>query len=231
MTSNRVFKIFYEGYSKKQWGKYYEGILEESPDIILGRCSVRRNSCDCRYFTDEFQGVPLHGYTNMFNNMLRSNKIKVLLKTSAKEVLQDNFKADRIIYTGSIDEWYNYRFGKLEYRGMRFDFETYDRRVCSPYPVINYPDEEASFTRTVEFKHITGQEHDKTTVMTEFPCDDSEDKHYPIYDSRNLSLVAKYKKLMKSDKRVASGKLTFMGRLGSYSYLNMDQCVHTAMYV
>jgi UDP-galactopyranose mutase len=180
-----------------------------------------RTNRDDRYFTDTYQVMPLHGYTRMFERMLKHPNIMVLLNADYREVRQMIPHAE-VIYTGPIDEFFDYRFGRLPYRSLEFKFETRNVAVAQPGPVINYPNENA-YTRVTEFKYLTGQEHSKTTVVFEFPKSDG-DPYYPVPRAENQQMYRKYQALADETDAVH-----FLGRLGTYKYYNMDQCVGQAL--
>ncbi|HTF16473.1 MAG TPA: UDP-galactopyranose mutase [Chryseolinea sp.] len=210
-----LYNKFYRNYTTKQWGMSPTQ-LEGS---VTSRIPVRSNNDD-RYFTDTFQGVPESGYTSMFEEMISSNKIAVALRTDYKTIV-DSVSFKKMIYTGSIDYYFDYRFGALPYRSLQFEHQTLDMEYFQAYQQINYPNDFA-FTRIVEWKHATGQQHRKTTITKEYPCphDTSNDKLYPILTKENLQVLAKYK--------VEAAKLKnvqFCGRLAEYTYYNMDQVV------
>src|SRR5262249_43134960 len=180
-----------------------------------------RTNCDDRYFTDTYQVMPLHGYTRLFERMLSHPNVKVLLNADYREVEQMIPHAE-VIFTGPVDEFFDYRFGRLPYRSLDFKFETLNTELAQEVAVINYPNENA-FTRVTEFKHLTGQKHPKTTLVYEFPRGDG-DPYYPIPRAENQQMYRKYQALANQTPGV-----TFLGRLGTYKYYNMDQCVAQAL--
>ena len=207
-----LYQKFFRNYTRKQWG------LDpaELDAQVAGRLPVRTNR-DRRYFTDCYQAMPKHGYTRMFENMLDHPRIKVLLQTDYREVMNAvGFK--ELIYSGPIDEFFDYRFGKLPYRSLTFKHETLTMERFQPVAVVNYPNEYA-FTRITEFKHMTGQKHEKTSIVYEYPQDDGE-PYYPVPRKENAERYARYQQLAREMPRVH-----FVGRLGTYRYYNMDQIV------
>jgi UDP-galactopyranose mutase len=216
-VGRELYEKFFKGYTIKQWD------LDpcELSASVAARIPVRTNR-DSRYFTDTYQAMPLHGYTNMFKNMLNHPNIKVMLNCDFKEVI-DSVQYDKIIYTGCIDEYFDYRYGKLPYRSLNFTFETFDSEVVQPVGTVNYPNEHL-YTRTTEFKYLTGQKHHKSTIVYEYPTP-SGDPYYPIPKPENNELYNKYHKLALS----LEPKVYFLGRLGSYKYYNMDQVVAQAL--
>jgi UDP-galactopyranose mutase len=207
-----LYLKFFRGYTRKQWGLD----PSELDASVIARVPVRTNRDD-RYFTDAFQAMPLHGYTRMFESMLDHQNIKILLNTDYREIV-DEVRFREMIYTGPIDEFFDYRFGKLPYRSLKFSHETIPTEVYQEAPVVNFPNEHA-YTRITEFKYLTGQSHPKTSIVTEFPCADG-DPYYPVPRKQNASLYAQYKGLADSTSGVH-----FVGRLATYKYYNMDQVV------
>ena len=158
----------------------------------------------------------------MFENMLDHDNIDILLDAEFSEVRKEHVSA-HTIFTGPIDEYYQHSFGALPYRSLQFKHETYDRRRVQPVGVVNYPSEEIPYTRITEYKHLTGQVHPKTSVSYEFACAEG-DPYYPIPRPENQALFKRYEQLAK-----ASPNVTFVGRLGTYKYYNMDQVVGQAL--
>jgi UDP-galactopyranose mutase len=165
--------------------------------------------------------MPRHGYTRMFERMLAHPNIKILLNADYREV-EDAIPHREVIFTGPVDEFFDYRFGRLPYRSLDFTFETLNVPVAQPGPVINYPNENA-YTRVTEFKYLTGQEHPKTTVVYEY-AKSTGDPYYPVPRPENLALYKKYEELAG-----ATSGVHFLGRLGTYKYYNMDQVVAQAL--
>ena len=187
---------------------------------VTARVPVRTNR-DNRYFTDLYQAMPLHGYTRMFEKMLDHPNIKIMLNTDYREI-QDVLSYRHLIYTGPIDEFFDFRFGKLPYRSLHFKHETMNKPVFQPEAVVNYPNEHP-YTRVTEFKYLTGQEHPKTSVVYEYP-QASGDPYYPVPRPENNEMYKKYKTLADA----ATG-VHFVGRLATYKYYNMDQVTAQAL--
>jgi UDP-galactopyranose mutase len=168
--------------------------------------------------------VPLHGYTKMFEKMLDNPLITVRTGVDFAE-LQDKADeiADQIIYTGPIDEYFDFRFGKLPYRSLKFDHQTLDEEQHQPVAVVNYPDPKVPYTRISEYKHLTGQDSRVTTITYEYPSAEG-DPYYPIPRAENQALYKKYEALAD-----AAQNVTFVGRLATYRYYNMDQIVGQAL--
>jgi UDP-galactopyranose mutase len=211
-VGRELYMKLFRNYTRKQWG-LDPSQLDAS---VAGRVPARLNRDD-RYFTDTYQAMPLHGYTAMFEAMLDHPNIKVLLQTDYRE-LDGAIPYHQLVYTGPVDEFFDFRHGKLPYRSIEFTFETHDQEVFQPAPVVNYPNQHA-YTRCTEFKYLTGQVHPKTTVVYEVPCDDG-DPYYPVPRPENAELYASYKALADATRDVE-----FVGRLATYRYYNMDQVV------
>jgi UDP-galactopyranose mutase len=214
-----LYETFFRGYTRKQWGLD----PSELDASVTARVPTRTNRDD-RYFTDWFQAMPLHGYTRMFERMLVRPGIKILLNTDYREI-EDVIPYRRMIFTGPVDEYFDCCFGKLPYRSLEFEFETYDEPVHQAAPVVNYPSEDVPYTRCTEFKYLSGQEHPKTTVVRERSRAEG-DPYYPVPRPENAELYKKYKRLAEETPDV-----TFVGRLATYKYYNMDQVVAQALSV
>jgi UDP-galactopyranose mutase len=211
-----LYEKFFRNYTRKQWGMD----PSELDACVTARVPVRTN-CDDRYFTDTYQVMPKHGYTRMFERMLNHPNIKILLNADYRDV-EGTIPHTEVIFTGPVDEYFDYRFGKLPYRSLEFRFETRDVPVAQPAPVINYPNDYA-YTRVTEFKYLSGQEHPKTTLVYEYAKAEG-DPYYPVPTPENAALYRRYQELA----GVTSG-VHFLGRLGTYKYYNMDQVVAQAL--
>jgi UDP-galactopyranose mutase len=213
-----LYEKFFRGYTRKQWG------LDPSQldAMVTARVPVRTNRDD-RYFTDSYQAMPKRGYTRLFENMLDHTNIKVLLNCDYREV-QSFVPYRKLIFTGPVDEYFGYRYGKLPYRSLQFRHETLPERVHQPAPVVNFPNEHP-YTRVTEFKYLTGQEHEKTSLVYEYPTDEG-DPYYPVPRPENAEIYKKYQALAESTEDVH-----FVGRLATYKYYNMDQVVAQALSV
>ncbi len=211
-----LYEKFFRGYTRKQWGLD----PSELDAQVTARLPVRHNRDD-RYFTDSYQAMPMRGYTHMFENMLDHPNIKVMLNTDFQEVCKHiNYGA--LIYSGPIDEFFEYRYGALPYRSLEFRHETHHTAVYQSAPVVNYPNEYA-YTRVTEFKYLTGQDHAATSIVFEYPRSEGE-PYYPIPRPVNAELYRRYQGLAEQRPDVY-----FVGRLGTYRYYNMDQVVAQAM--
>jgi len=215
-VGEEVYDLFVKHYTKKQWGVY----PEELDAQVLRRIPVRYNR-DTRYFDDPWQGIPSHGYFRIFERMTDSPNIHLLLQTDYKEIL-NTITYDKLIYTGPIDYFFDYRFGKLPYRSMRFEFETLDMEQFQAASVVNYP-RDNDFTRITEYKHFYFQKNPKTTIGYEFSQSEG-DPYYPIPREANRRLYEKYEAVAKQLKNTY-----FIGRLAQYRYINMDQAVNCAL--
>lgn len=217
-VGRELYEKFFRNYTRKQWG------LDPSQldAMVTARVPVRTNRDD-RYFSDTYQAMPLHGYTRMFENMLDHDNIKILLNCDYREVA-DVIPYEKMIYTGPVDEFFNYRFGKLPYRSLKFDFQTFHQEWVQPVAVVNYPNEHL-YTRSTEFKHLTGQEHSKSTLVYEYPQSEG-DPYYPVPRPENAEIYKRYQELAESRPDVH-----FVGRLATYKYYNMDQVVAQALSV
>ncbi|HOJ78738.1 MAG TPA: UDP-galactopyranose mutase [Bacillota bacterium] len=213
---NELYELFFKEYTRKQWGLDAEMLDPE----VTARIPIRYNRDD-RYFEDRYQGMPRFGYTRMITNMLDHPQIHVMLNADFAFV-KDKLDYDRIIYTGPIDAFFDYKHGKLPYRSLEFQFETLDCNYYQTVATVNYPND-YDFTRITEFKHMTGQVHPKTAIVREYPCAAGE-PYYPIPKAENKALYAKY-----HEEAETQENLYFTGRLGLYQYLNMDVVVKEAM--
>jgi UDP-galactopyranose mutase len=207
-----LYEKFFKNYTRKQWD-LDPSALDAS---VAARIPTRANR-DNRYFTDTYQAMPLYGYMRMFENMLNHPNIKIMLNADYKEV-KDIVPYRNLIFTGPIDYYFDYCYGKLPYRSIEFKFETFETEVFQSTGTINYPNEHL-YTRVTEFKYLTGQKHPKTTVVYEFPSDEG-DPYYPVPRPENAELYKKYEKLAAQCQNTY-----FTGRLATYKYYNMDQVV------
>lgn len=212
-----LYETFFRGYTRKHWG------LDPSElDKSVTSRVPTRTTTDDRYFTDTFQIMPRDGYTKLFEAMLDHPNITLMLGTDFEQV-RDTVPHGHLIYTGPIDEYFGYRLGKLPYRSLKFRHETLDQETFQPVGVVNYPSETVAHTRITEYKHLTGQRHSKTSITYEYPSAQG-DPYYPIPRPENAELYRRYRAL--ADRTPG---ITFLGRLGSYRYYNMDQVVGQAL--
>lgn len=230
---NKIFK----NYTIKQWGVKPEDIdpeVTERVPILISK--------DNRYFTDKYQAVPKYGYSKIFQNMLNNKNIKLLLNTNFTEIIKINFEnkkiylfnnefKGKIIFTGMIDELFNYKFGNLPYRSLNLKFETLDKPFFQEVATVNYPNN-YNFTRITEFKHIHSISIDiknssKTTILKEFPVDFIKEKNNPYYPIFTKTNKEKYLKYVEYSKQFEN--IILLGRLAEYKYYNMDQIIKHAL--
>jgi len=215
-----IYKNVFLNYNQKQWGFK----PEELDKSVASRVPVYISK-DNRYFTDVYQGIPLHGYTAMFQKMLSHKNIHILLNTDYKDILEI-IKFDKMIYTGPIDYFMDYQFGKLPYRSLNFENRTYDLEYFQEVAQVNYPNN-FDYTRITEFKYLSGQQLPKTSVAYEFPkpyIQGQNEPYYPVPKAENNDLFQRY--LYKCQKLKS---VHFLGRLADYKYYNMDQIVARAL--
>jgi UDP-galactopyranose mutase len=215
-VGRELYEKFFRGYTRKQWGLD----PSELDASVAGRVPVRTNRDD-RYFTDHYQALPLHGYTRMFENLLDHPNIRVMLNTDYRDVI-GHISYREMIYTGPVDAFFDHRFGALPYRSLEFVHETHERERFQPVGTVNYPNEHL-FTRITEFKHLTGQQHAKTSIVYEYPRAEG-DPYYPVPQPANHALYQQYHQLAEQTPGVH-----FCGRLATYRYYNMDQVVAQAL--
>ncbi|ATS67748.1 UDP-galactopyranose mutase [Xanthomonas citri] len=216
-VGRELYETFFRGYTRKQWG-LDPSQLDKS---VTSRVPTRTNDDD-RYFTDTFQQMPLHGYTRMFERMLDHPNIKVMLNTDYREIC-DELEYDQLVYSGPVDEYFDYCYGKLPYRSLRFEHSKLDQEHFQAVATVNYPDEAVAYTRITEYKHLTGQQHPSTSITREYPSAEG-DPYYPIPRAENAELYRRYERLA-----AETPKVTFLGRLGTYKYYNMDQVLGQAL--
>jgi UDP-galactopyranose mutase len=216
-VGRELYELFFRGYTRKQWG-LDPSQLDKS---VTARIPTRTNTDD-RYFTDSFQAMPKDGYTAMFERMLDHPLIEVRTGVEFRDV-RDAVDADHIIFTGRIDEYFDYRFGHLPYRSLKFDHRTLEQERYQPVGTVNYPSPDVPYTRISEYKHLTGQEAPVTTITYEYPSAEG-DPYYPIPREENQELFKRYEALADETEGV-----TFVGRLATYRYYNMDQIVGQAL--
>lgn len=211
-----LYAAFFRDYTTKQWGMAPSRL----PRSVTARVPTRA-SHDDRYFTDTFQMMPDRGYTAMFEAILDHPLIEVRLGVDFAD-LRDSGIFRRMVYTGPIDEFFAWRLGRLPYRSLRFEHRTLDQEWLQPVGVVNYPGTEP-YTRVTEYKHLTGQTHAATSVTWEYPSAEG-DPFYPIPEAQNQELYRQYRALADTLPDV-----WFVGRLGTYQYMNMDQVVAQAL--
>ncbi|MCS7053169.1 MAG: UDP-galactopyranose mutase, partial [Ignavibacterium sp.] len=212
-----LFQKFFRYYTKKQWN------LEprELAPTVCGRIPIRTND-DCRYFADKYQFMPKYGYTKMFEKILDHKNIEIVLNTDYKTIISD-IEYDKMIYTGPIDYFFDYKYGKLSYRSIRFEFKNFNVRSFQPSSVVNYVEPDVPYTRVTEYKKITSQESESTTVSFEYSIVDGE-PYYPILTDSNLELLKKY-----NNEAMKLNNLILCGRLAEFKYYDMHQVVARAL--
>jgi UDP-galactopyranose mutase len=225
-----IYEKVFLNYTKKQWGI----IPEELDPSVTERVPIYI-SRDDKFFNDIYQGLPINGYYKMFEKMVENPNIKIILKTNFNEVIKlvDNEifflgrKFDgKLIFTGQIDELFNYEYDELPYRSLKFEFESFDKEYYQEVGIVNYPNNQ-DYTRITEFKHFTNQENQKTCIVKEYPkpyCRETDIPYYPIPNIEYHNLYLKY--LKKSEK---IKDLILVGRLAEYKYYNMDTVVMEAL--
>lgn len=218
-VGRELYETFFRGYTRKQWG------LDPSQlDAgVCGRVPTRTDDDD-RYFSDRFQAMPADGFTAMIARMLSNPRIEIATSTSFSAIAEC-VQYKHLIYTGPIDEYFAYIYGKLPYRSLRFEFETVASEWMQAAGCVNEPAAEIPYTRTTEYKHLTGQAHAKTILSREYPSATGE-PYYPIPRPDNKALYDRYRLLAAREPSV-----TFVGRLAEYRYYNMDQAVASALAV
>lgn len=230
LVGRTIYEKLVKGYTEKQWGKR----AEELPSFIIKRLPVRF-IYDNNYFNDIYQGIPMGGYTQIIEKMLEG--IEVRLNSDFFDDRQNLEKiAKKIIFTGPIDKYYNYRFGELEYRSLRFETEILDMENYQGNAVVNYTEYEVPYTRIIEHKHFEygaslgkvaeGTAKEKTVITREYPDKwvQGKEPYYTMNDEKNTELYAKYKELADKD-----GNVIFGGRLGQYKYFDMDKVIVEAL--
>ena len=216
-----VYTKLVKGYTEKQWGKR----ATELPSFIIKRLPVRF-TYDNNYFNDDYQGIPVEGYTKMIERMLDGVEVKLeedFLKN--REAFME--QADKIVYTGMIDEYYNYCYGELEYRSLNFETEVLEGvENYQGNAVVNYTEYEVPYTRIIEHKHFTYGTQPDTVITREYPktWSKGDEPYYPMNDEKNLSLYEKYTELAAKE-----GNVIFGGRLGMYKYYDMDDTIEAAL--
>lgn len=220
LVGTDIYQKLIKGYTEKQWGRS----CKELPGFIIKRIPLRF-TFDNNYFNDKYQGIPLGGYTKMVERMIEGADI--LLNTDFASFNQKYpHIADKIIYTGAIDSYFNYSLGRLNYRTVTFENELLDQKDYQGNAVINYTEREVPYTRIIEHKYFDFHDQDKTYISKEYPSEFNEGKepYYPINDEVNMSLYQAYLELAKNEKNVF-----FKGRLGEYKYYDMDDVILSAL--
>lgn len=215
-----VYTRLVKGYTEKQWGKR----ATELPAFIIKRLPVRF-TYDNNYFNDDYQGIPIGGYTKMVEKMLEGTEVR-LNENFLEKKQEYRDLAETVVYTGMIDEYFDYCFGELEYRSLRFETEVLDEENFQGNAVVNYTEYEVPYTRIIEHKHFEYGRQPKTVITREYPKNwtKGDEPYYPMNDERNAALYAKYRELAEQE-----GHVLFGGRLGQYKYYDMDDTVEAAL--
>ncbi len=220
LVGTDVYTRLVKGYTEKQWGRR----AAELPAFIIKRLPVRF-TYDNNYFNDNYQGIPIGGYTGMIERMLEGTEVRLQENFLEKrEYYQD--MAETIIYTGMIDEYFDYCFGELEYRSLRFETEVLEEENYQGNAVVNYTEYEIPYTRIIEHKHFEYGTQPKTVITREYPQSwhKGDEPYYPMNDEKNIRLYEKYRELA-----CREGNVIFGGRLGQYKYYDMDDTVEAAL--
>ncbi len=215
-----IYTKLIKGYTEKQWGRS----CSELPSFIIKRLPVRY-IYDNNYFNDLYQGIPIGGYNVLTDKLF--NGCEVLLNTDYNQDREKyNAMADKVLYTGTLDSLYDYKFGKLEYRSLKFETEVLNEENHQGVAVVNYTESEIPYTRIIEHKHFENTQSEKTVITREYPADWQEgmEPYYPVNDQKNSQLFLKYKALADAD-----SNMLFGGRLAEYKYYDMDKVIASAL--
>lgn len=222
LVGKDIYQRLIKGYTEKQWGRN----AAELPDFIIKRLPVRF-TYDNNYFDDKYQGIPYGGYNVIIEKMLEGIDIELNIDFfNNRDMLMK--LADKVVFTGMIDEFFNYKFGNLEYRSLSFQNEILDIENYQGNAVVNYTDREIPYTRIIEHKHFEFGKQNKTVITKEFPAEwnKGEEPYYPVNNEKNTELFKKYKKLAEEEKNVILG-----GRLADYKYYDMHQVIEGALTI
>lgn len=219
LVGKDIYETLIKHYTEKQWGRK----ATELPAFIIKRLPVRF-TYDNNYFSDKYQGIPVGGYNKIIDGLLDGIEVRLDTDFKARAELAD--LAEKLVYTGKIDEYYDYRFGELDYRSLRFEVEIMDIPNYQGNAVVNYTDAETPYTRIYEHKHFEFGNQEKTVISREYPVKyaPGEEPYYPVNDTENMKRLAKYQELAKSENTVIFG-----GRLGEYRYYDMHQVIASAL--
>lgn len=220
MVGRDIYEILIKGYTEKQWGRS----CTELPAFIIKRLPVRF-TFDNNYFKDKYQGIPIGGYNRLIDGLLEG--IDTRTGVNYFDGRSDwNAMAEQVVFTGRIDEYYDYRFGKLNYRSLRFEHETLEKPNYQGNAVVNYTERDIPFTRIIEHKHFEFGTQKKTVITREYPqeWDENKEPYYPVNDDKNSAIYKQYKKLAASETDVIFG-----GRLAEYRYYDMHQVIGSAL--
>ncbi len=220
LVGKDIYEKLIKGYTQKQWGRK----ATDLPAFIIKRLPIRF-TYDNNYFNDRYQGIPIGGYNGIIDKLLKSSDVKLSVDYFSKKD-EFNHMANYVLFTGMIDEFYNYKFGNLQYRSLTFEHEIINLANYQGNAVVNYTDENTAFIRIIEHKHFEFGNQDKTVITREYPSEwhIGDEPYYPINDDRNMKVFAQYKKLASSEKNVLFG-----GRLADYKYYDMDDVIERAI--
>ena len=220
LVGKDIYEMLIKGYTEKQWGRPCKSL----PASIIQRIPLRFE-CDDRYFTDEYQGIPEGGYNRLVEKLLEGSTVITSLSYQKLIAAFPNV-AGKIIYSGAIDQFFDYNLGRLEYRSLQFEEKVLEQPDYQGQAVVNYCDTETPYTRIIEHKHFAGQQSRKTVITREFPEDwrPGKEPYYPINDEQNMELYRKYLELAKDYPNIIFG-----GRLGEYRYYDMDDVIAAAL--
>ncbi|MGL5414773.1 MAG: UDP-galactopyranose mutase [Clostridium sp.] len=220
LVGKDIYEKLIKGYTEKQWGEK----ATELPSFIIKRLPVRF-TFDNNYFNDKYQGIPIGGYNKIVEKMLEGIEVKLNLDFFANKEELKNI-AEKVVFTGMIDEYYDYKFGTLEYRSLRFEDEILDEENHQGNAVINYTEYEIPYTRIIEHKHFEDCNSEKTVITKEYPAtwEKGDEPYYPVNNDKNNNLYAKYKELGESEENIIFG-----GRLGQYKYFDMHNVIESAL--
>jgi len=220
LVGQDIYEKLIKGYTEKQWGRK----CTELPAFIIKRLPVRF-AWDNNYFNDKYQGIPIGGYTKIIEKMLEGSDVKLSTDYFEERDSLDNI-AENVIYTGKLDEYYDYKYGELEYRSLRFETSILNKPDHQKNAVVNYTDADTAFTRILEHKHFEFGTQPKTVITHEYPkkYEPGDEPYYPVNDDRNDHIYAQYKELAKNEKNVIFG-----GRLADYKYYDMWQVIRNAL--
>ena len=220
LVGREIYEKLVKGYTEKQWGRDCTAL----PAFIIKRLPVRY-TYDNNYFNDLYQGIPIGGYNVIIDRLFEGCDIETGVDYLEKKEYYDGL-GEKIVYTGTIDAYYKYQFGKLEYRSLRFESEVLDEENHQGVAVVNYTDRETPYTRIIEHKHFEFGTQPKTVITREYPVTWQEgmEPYYPVNDEKNQALYQKYAKLSEKEEHVIFG-----GRLGEYKYYDMDKVIASAM--
>lgn len=220
LVGRDIYEKLVKGYTEKQWGRD----CTELPSFIIRRLPVRF-TYDNNYFNDRYQGIPMGGYTRMVEKMLEGVEVRLNCDFFADKEVYSRM-AEKIVFTGMIDQYFDYRYGALEYRSLRFETETLDTDNWQGNAVVNYTEREIPFTRIIEHRHFDACDSDKTIITREYPktWQPGDEPYYPMNDDKNNALYQKYKALADGEKNVIFG-----GRLGLYKYFDMHHVIAEAL--